>query len=124
MSEKEFNEIFSRRLRFYLSQNNMSQIELAKILGVSASSVSDWVNGRKSPRMNKVDTMCELFNCRRSDFLEDTPTSPYLVALSPEDHEFLQAYHSVSPELRTAARAVLGLPKEVAESSGSEKADA
>lgn len=124
MSEKEFNEIFSRRLRFYLSQNNMSQIELAKILGVSASSVSDWVNGRKSPRMNKVDTMCELFNCRRSDFLEDTPTSPYLVSLSPEDHEFLQAYHSVSPELRNAARAVLGLPKEVAESSGSERADA
>ena len=124
MSEKEFNEIFSRRLRFYLSQNNMSQIELAKILGVSASSVSDWVNGRKSPRMNKVDTMCELFNCRRSDFLEDTPTSPYLEELSPEDHESLQAYHSVSPELRNAARAVLGLPKEVAESSSSEKADA
>ena len=124
MSEKDFLSIFSRRLRHYLSVNNMTQKELAQKLGVGTTSVYNWVNGVKSPRMDKVDAMCELFNCRRSDFLEDTPTSPYLEELSPEDHEFLQAYHSVSPELRNAARAVLGLPKEVAESSGSERADA
>ena len=124
MSEKEFNEIFSRRLRFYLSQNGMSQLDLAKRIGVSATSVSDWVNGRKSPRMNKVDAMCELFNCRRSDFLEDTPTSPYIEAISPADHEVLQAYHSASPDIRNAVRAVLGLPREDAGSSDSERAEA
>lgn len=124
MSEKDFLAVFSRRLRHYLSINDMTQKELARKLGVGTTSVYNWVNGVKSPRMDKVDAMCELFHCRRSDFLEDTPTSPYIEALSPADHEFLEAYHSASSEIRNAARAVLGLPREDAGSSDSERAEA
>lgn len=71
MPEKDFNQVFSQRLRYYLSLNNMTQVELAKKLGVGTTSVSDWVNGRKSPRTSKIDAMCELFGCSRSDLVED-----------------------------------------------------
>jgi len=71
MSEEEFNKIFSKRLNYFLSKYSMSQADLAKRLGVGTTSVSNWCRGLKSPRMDKVDSMCKIFNCRRSDLMEE-----------------------------------------------------
>lgn len=53
MPEQEFNAVFSKRLRYYLSEYNMTQAELAKRLGVGTTSVYNWCNGLKTPRMVK-----------------------------------------------------------------------
>lgn len=73
MNENEFNKVFSKRLRYYLSKNDMTQLELSKRLGVGTTSVSNWCQGLKSPRMDKVDAMCDIFHCSRSDLIEDKP---------------------------------------------------
>lgn len=88
MSEKDYAEVFGRRLRFYLELHDMSQKELADRLGVSNAAVSTWINGVKTPRMDKVDDMCKLFGCRRSDFLEDTNTTGYY--MDPETAKLAQ----------------------------------
>lgn len=75
MSEREFNQIFSERLRYYLNEYNMTQLELSKRLGVGTTSVYNWCNGIKTPRMDKVDAMCKIFNCKRSDLMEDKSIS-------------------------------------------------
>lgn len=75
MSEKEFNAVFSKRLRYYLNKFDMTQLELAKRLGVGTTSVYNWCNGIKSPRMDKVDAMCNIFHCRRSDLMEENPST-------------------------------------------------
>ena len=80
MSEKEFNEIFSKRLRFYLEQNEITQVELAKRLGVGPTSVYNWCNGIKTPRMDKIDAMCEIFECKRSDLMQEATISSTLAA--------------------------------------------
>ena len=67
--EKEVNRIFAKNLTRFLEDYSMTKAELAKRLGVSAQSVTSWTKGEKSPRMPKVDQMCEIFNCTRSDFL-------------------------------------------------------
>ena len=71
MSSEEFNKIFGKRLRYYLQKYDMTQLELSKRLGVGTTSVYNWCNGLKSPRMDKVDAMCEIFHCKRSDLIED-----------------------------------------------------
>ena len=70
MSERNFNIIFSERLRFYLNKYDMTQLELSKRLGVGTTSVYNWCNGIKTPRMDKVDAMCRIFNCTRADLME------------------------------------------------------
>lgn len=75
MSEKEFNAIFSTRLKYYIDKYDMTQSELAKRLGVSTQSVTNWCKGAKSPRMDKVDSMCQIFNCKRSDLMEEKTDS-------------------------------------------------
>ena len=71
MPEQEFNTVFSKRLRYYLNMYGITQAELAKKLGVGTTSVYNWCNGIKTPRMDKVDAMCDLFHCNRSDLIED-----------------------------------------------------
>jgi toxin-antitoxin system, antitoxin component, xre family len=75
MPEQEFNAVFSKRLRYYLSKYEITQAELAKHLGVGTTSVYNWCNGIKTPRMDKVDAMCDLFNCKRSDLIEEKDDS-------------------------------------------------
>ena len=75
MNNADFNKVFSRRLRLYMAEYNMTQAELAKRLGVGATSVYNWYNGVKTPRMDKVDKMCEIFHCKRSDLIEDKPAA-------------------------------------------------
>lgn len=84
MPEQEFNAVFSKRLRYYLSKYNMTQAELAKRLGVGTTSVYNWCNGIKSPRMDKVDAMCDLFHCQRSDLIEDKGESSAVYYLNEE----------------------------------------
>ena len=71
MLEKQFNEIFSKNLVHFLKINQMTQAELAERLGVSTATTSNWCKGLKSPRMDKVDKMCNIFGCLRSDLMED-----------------------------------------------------
>lgn len=71
MPEQDFNAVFSKRLRYYLNKYEITQVELAKRLGVGTTSVYNWCNGIKSPRMDKVDAMCDLFHCNRSDLMEE-----------------------------------------------------
>lgn len=75
MSESDFNKVFSTNLRRYLSLFDMTQLELSQKLGVGTTSVSNWCNGLKSSRMDKVDAMCALFNCTRSDLMEEPKLS-------------------------------------------------
>ena len=78
MSERDYAEIFSKNLRRMMEQRDMTQLELSKRLGVSSASVNNWVSGTKNPRMDKVDKMCEIFGCKRSDLMQEhTEEEPY-----------------------------------------------
>lgn len=62
----DFNILFSSNLNYLLKRDNMTQAELAKKLGVGTTSVYNWCSGLKTPRMDKIDKMCEIFSITRS----------------------------------------------------------
>ena len=100
MSESDFNKVFSNNLKRYLSLYDMTQLELSQKLGVGTTSVSNWCNALKSPRMDKIDAMCTLFNCTRSDLME-------------EPKSFINRKHGVT--INVLGRVAAGLPIEAVE---------
>lgn len=70
--ERKINEALARNLIYYMSLLGMSQKELSDKMGVSEATISNWVKGVKFPRADKVDKLCEIFDCNRSDFLKDS----------------------------------------------------
>ena len=65
MNEKNLNEYIANRIRYYLQQQNKSQQELAEYMEVSQATVSNWCNGIKIPRMNKIDKIVDFFGVRQ-----------------------------------------------------------
>lgn len=111
MSEQEFNAVFSKRLRYYLSKYNMTQIELAKKLGVGTTSVYNWCNGIKTPRMDKVDAMCELFHCKRSDLISEKESESEQYYLNEDARELAQ-FMFENPEYKVLFDATRKVKKE------------
>ena len=93
--------IFAKNLRYYLEKSGHTQAELCKHLGVSSAAVSMWCTGRKSPRMDKIQAICNYLHIRKSDLIEDTPN--YERALNPqvmEDAREIAYFLSLHPEYR------------------------
>ena len=68
---KEEYRVFSNNLKYFMDKFGYTQITLGDKLGVSNTTVSTWCLGDKMPRMDKIDRMCQLFNCKRSNLLEE-----------------------------------------------------
>lgn len=68
---QKLKETFSTNLQFYLDLNNKSQMDLCRDLNFTSSTVSDWINAKKYPRMDKVQILADYFHIRKSDLIED-----------------------------------------------------
>lgn len=63
--------IFASNLRRYMDINDKSRKEVCEAIGVSYYTFSDWVNGKKYPRMDKVERLAAYFGILKSDLIED-----------------------------------------------------
>lgn len=77
MTEKDLNMLIAKRIQHYMEAKNKTQADLAEFMGVSQATVSNWCNGVKMPRMDKIDRICEFFGVSRNDLMgektEETP---------------------------------------------------
>lgn len=95
---KRLKEIFSVRLTNLLSENNMSQTELASMLGVSESTVGKWLLKKAFPRMSILEKLSVIFNRPKAYFYdEEEHRSTYY--LNPETAQLAQELHD-NPDLR------------------------
>lgn len=62
--------IFASNLKYYMEQKGKSRREICAALGFSYYTFSDWVNGKKYPRMDKVEMLAEYFGILKSDLIE------------------------------------------------------
>lgn len=60
---------FSDNLKKIRKEHNLSQEQLAEQLGVSRQSVSKWESGQAYPEMDKMLSLCQLFNLNIDDLL-------------------------------------------------------
>ena len=90
-------DVFANNLTRYMAYYNMTQMELAEKLGISSSSVSLWQSGNTLPRMAKVDQMCDIFHCSRSDLLEK-PQTDYSIKRSTLLKELNQKIETLNDE--------------------------
>lgn len=68
---QETKQQFAKNLKRYMKLYGYSQHSLAKELGLSTSSVSQWCRAQFFPRAGMIEKLAELFHCYKSDLLED-----------------------------------------------------
>lgn len=70
----ENKNTFARNLRRYMEVNGKSRRDLCQALGFNYYTVTDWVNAKKYPRMDKVEMLANYFGIQKSDLIEEPIT--------------------------------------------------
>ena len=63
--------VFASNLKRYMEVKGKTRNDISEALGISYFTVSDWVNGKKYPRMDKVEMLANYFGIQKSDLIEE-----------------------------------------------------
>lgn len=113
LSQEEMKKLFSKRLSEMMQRENINQVELSRIIGVSESTVGKWVLCKSMPRMGIIQKLADHFHVGKSYFLEETPkdSSPtgrgvripvlgrVVAGIPIEAVEEILDYEEITPEL-------------------------
>lgn len=82
-TEEKIRKVFSHNLSNFLKEKNSTQLELAKFMNVSNTTVNNWVNGYKMPRMDKIDKICIFLGVNRKELLTESISIPQASNIHP-----------------------------------------
>lgn len=99
-TSEELKALFSSRLSALLNEHNINQAELAKILGVSESTVGKWMLMKSLPRMGIIQKLSDYFGVPKSYFLEEAAENKRTYYLDPETAMLAQELKD-NPQYRT-----------------------
>ncbi len=63
--------IMAKNLKYYIAKSGKDRRELAQIWGFPYSTLSEWINGKKYPRIDRIEIMARYFGILKSDLIED-----------------------------------------------------
>ena len=64
-------EVLSKNLKKYIAKSGKDRTDIAREVGLPYSTLTDWVNGNKYPRINNIEKLANYFNVSKSDLIED-----------------------------------------------------
>lgn len=63
-------KVFAENFNYYLQKSGLMKKEIAEMLKIGQSTVTDWSKMRAYPRMDKVQRLAEIFGIEMSDLVE------------------------------------------------------
>lgn len=70
MNSKDNKQIFADNLKFQMDKVGVSRNELADALNIKYSTLSDWLNAKTYPRIDKIELLSEYFKVSKSYLIE------------------------------------------------------
>ena len=114
--DERLKELFSKNLVELLLAKGETQASMARYMKISSATASDWCNGRKMPRVDKIQALCNWLGVELSELLEEkkaVPTNGQELEyyLDEEAREIVELMHK-DPQYRTLFSASRKLSKE------------
>ena len=63
------DEIISKNLKEEIEQSGKTKTEIAKAIGVSNPTISQYISGRIQPSLSTLSKLCTFLNCSADDIL-------------------------------------------------------
>lgn len=67
----ENKDVFAKNLRNLIAKSGKDRREIADSLNFPYSTLTEWVNGKKYPRIDRIEKLAEYFKVSKSDLIED-----------------------------------------------------
>jgi transcriptional regulator with XRE-family HTH domain len=109
--------IFASNLKKHMEASGKSRNDISRELGISYFTITDWVNGKKFPRMDKVEMLANYFGVQKSDLIEEKKQLPPEEPKLSEGEQLLLELFRKIPEdqqglVLNLIRAALGNPQQ------------
>ncbi len=90
-------QIFSANLNKVMEDAGKTRRDISEALGFSYYTVTDWVKGKKMPRMDKVEMLAKYFNCLISDLIEEhsNSNSTKTISITEGEQKLLDLFRKV-----------------------------
>lgn len=93
-------QIFAKNLQYYMDMRNVTRNDLCEALGVKYTTLTDWVNAKTYPRIDKIELMARYFGISKADLVEERSAKEQAITallsnvakLTPENREKLADY--------------------------------
>ena len=83
---------FRQNLIRLMEEKDLTQLDLAKAIDVSNTTINNWVLGYNIPKMHRIDDLCRIFGVSRSELIGE-PQEAYFS--NPETQKIAEAiYHN------------------------------
>ena len=97
-------DIFAFNLRRYMEKYQKSRTDISEALKISYFTVTDWVNGKKYPRMDKVEMLANYFGIQKSDLIEEKKEKENPPVLSEDERKFQELMAEIEKIFRQMSR--------------------
>lgn len=64
-------EVMSKNIKKHMDRLGVERSKLADDLNVSYSTISDWINAKTYPRIDKIELMANYFNVSKADLVDE-----------------------------------------------------
>lgn len=101
MSDLGNKEVLAKNLKKYINNKNISRKELSKVLDVPYSTLSDWINAKIYPRIDKIELLADYFKIEKSDLIEDKSKTEYIdkvIPTSDKEKEVIESFKQLNSE--------------------------
>lgn len=66
----ELKKTMAQNIERHLKKADKTQRDMCKDLAFKENTVSDWLNAKTYPRIDKIEMMANYFGCKKSDLIE------------------------------------------------------
>lgn len=98
INEKEYNRIVAMNLKRILFESGKTQTDLSNDLNIPKSTISGWMNGKRTPKMDKIDMLCKYFGCSRADIMEPGGRKRSAVTITDDQAALIQLAMVADPD--------------------------
>lgn len=85
MADAESKKIFAQNLRYYMNMYEKDRNQICQELNIKYSTFTEWYNGIKYPRIDKIGMLANYFHIKKSDLIEShsftDQDEPYIIKL-------------------------------------------
>lgn len=71
---KDSKQIMAENIKYYMEKKGITNQQLCDALNFKYTTFIDWINAVTYPRIGKIETMADYFNCSKSDLIEEHVT--------------------------------------------------
>lgn len=102
-------EIMAKNIQYYLDKKGIDRNEMCSDLGFKYTTVSNWLQGNKYPRIDKIEMMARYFGINKADLVEEhsissTPSEP---EYTEEEKGIVRGYRKAPDNLKQVVKLTL-----------------